>query len=333
MLHQLAARMILFFVTGVNHIGAKNILEEIKGGTEGDHQQATKADQENTNRSKKGLFDIFDYASDLVDEATDYASDLFDEATDYNSNYGSKYGSAKSAIIFLHGLGPALSGFCNDLLGPSLGLSDDVVVRCPKPEQRPHSLLPHTWPEVSDRTTVQSWFDFWLMPAASVLSPEPGEERTELAAAMRGVEGIIEELALEGVASENIVVSGMSQGGALTLYMAVNTEYKLGGFMGIVTWMPLLNVEPSSGWQPVNQHTPVLLMNGLLDPIVPVVPAGSRTSEALDSVFSHFSYKRVPGSHFTTVNPLTVPLLHNWLKANTPLSFKTCLVPPFCFKK
>ena len=65
------------------------------------------------------------------------------------------------------------------------------------------------------------------MPAASVLSPEPGEEKTELAAAMRGVERIIEELGRKGVASEKIVVSGMSQGGSLTLYTTVNNNYRV----------------------------------------------------------------------------------------------------------
>ena len=36
------------------------------------------ADQKTTNRSKKGLFDPFGYAGDVVDEATDSASDLVD---------------------------------------------------------------------------------------------------------------------------------------------------------------------------------------------------------------------------------------------------------------
>ena len=217
------------------------------------------------------------------------------------------------------------------LLGPSLGLKKNVLVRCPQADLESVGVIPATFiPGVSSASRVRSWFNFWLMPGISVVSPTSGESKEGLDAAMRRVESIIQELNQQGVASENIVLSGMSQGGALTLYTAVNTRYKLGGFAGIVTWMPLLKSEPSSGWQPVNKHTPILLMNGLLDLIVPVFPAGRRTSQALESVFSQFTYKKVPGTHTTSVNPLTIPLLHRWLKNNTPLSFKTCLVPPIC---
>ena len=74
MFYQMAAMMILVFVTGVKQIGAENILKEIKEGRNGDQKQAENPDQKNTKRSKKGLFDpfdIFDYASGIVDEATD----------------------------------------------------------------------------------------------------------------------------------------------------------------------------------------------------------------------------------------------------------------------
>ena len=206
-------------------------------------------------------------------------------------NEGSR--GAKSAIIFLHGLGPALSGFCKTLLGPRLGLKSDVLVKCPEADLQQVAAIPDTFiPGV-----LGSWFNFWLLPAISVVSPVPGESKDGLEAAMRRVEAVIQELGQEGVASENIVLSGISQGGALTLYTAVNTEYNLGGFVAIVAWMPLLNAEPSSGWQPANKDTPIFLMNGLLDLIVPVLPAGSKTSEALGSVFSRFTYKNVPGTH------------------------------------
>ena len=49
MLHQLAAMMILFLVTGVKHIGAENILKEMKKGTEGDLQRGDAKTYERAN--------------------------------------------------------------------------------------------------------------------------------------------------------------------------------------------------------------------------------------------------------------------------------------------
>ena len=42
--------------------------------------------------------------------------------------------------------------------------------------------------------------------------------------AVRTVEGYIEEMMEEGIPSEKIVLIGLSQGGATTLYTALNTK-------------------------------------------------------------------------------------------------------------
>jgi predicted esterase len=56
------------------------------------------------------------------------------------------------------------------------------------------------------------------------------------------VEEEIKKMIQEGIPSENIVLVGVSQGGALTLYTALHTQYKLGGFIAIIAWLPLLKV-------------------------------------------------------------------------------------------
>ena len=66
------------------------------------------------------------------------------------------------------------------------------------------------------RPFVTSWFNFWLMPGASVLSPVAAESKVDLEEALATIEEVIEELMEEGIPSENIVLSGASQGGVLT---------------------------------------------------------------------------------------------------------------------
>jgi len=235
----------------------------------------------------------------------------------------------KAGLILLHGLGISLgpSEICQSFARSSmgLGLSKDTLVRCPKAKRRPVGVLPPTF--VPGLQFARSWFDFKLMPALSVVSPVPGEDKQELMAALGVVEGEIEDLMRLGVPSENIVVGGLSQGGALTLWTAIHTKYKLGGFIPIVTWLPRAKVEPpkSLPFRPVNKDTPILHMNGMADMIVPVYPAGKKTEKAMKEVFSHYTFKTIPlTTHTTTApNPLTMPTLKKWLKANTNLKFKS----------
>merc|ERR1712018_170016 len=156
------------------------------------------------------------------------------------------------------------------------------------------------------------------MPGLSVLSPIAAESKEDLEQAMKWVEVEIEKMIQDGIPSKNIVLAGASQGGALTLYTALHTKYKIGGFIPIVTWAPLLKSEPPSSLPiPTNRDTPIFHMNGLADPIVPLV-CGRRTADAFNQVFTRYTQKNVVGTHLTSISPLTIPKIHCWLKNNVP---------------
>ena len=190
-----------------------------------------------------------------------------------------------AGLIILHGLGTDMGSenIAQAFLGShmlGLGLSSDTIVKCPSADKKPVGVLPPTF--IPGLEFARSWFNFWMMPAVSVLSPIPGESKDDLDAALLLVEDEIRDLIAEGVPSRNIVVSGLSQGGALTLYTAIHTKYKLGGFIPIVTWLPLRKVEPLTSLPtPVNRDTPILHMNGMADMIVPLWPAGKKTEKAM----------------------------------------------------
>jgi predicted esterase len=208
-----------------------------------------------------------------------------------------------------------------------LGLSEDTIVKCPAADRKPVGVLPPTF--VPGMQFARSWFNFWMMPGMSVLSSIPGESKEDLESALVLVENEIRDLIAQGVPTKNIVVSGLSQGGALTLYTAIHTKYKLGGFVPIVSWLPLRKVEYITTLPtPVNKDTPIFHMNGMSDPIVPVFPAGKKTEEEMKKVFTRYTFKAIPGTTHTTTapNPLTMPILTSWLKENTNLKFKNCLL-------
>ena len=120
----------------------------------------------------------------------------------------------------------------------------------------------------------------------------------------------------------NIIILGYSQGGALALYTAVHTKYKIGGFIPFATWLPLLRAEPiSSAKIPVNKHTPILQLHGLLDTVVTYTPAATMTNMEMNKVFTNYQFENVAlGDHFTTLNPITISLIRRWIKENIKFS-------------
>lgn len=53
------------------------------------------------------------------------------------------------------------------------------------------------------------------------------------------VHGLINSEEKDGINTENIYVGGFSQGGAVALYTALTSSKKLGGVVGLSTWLPL----------------------------------------------------------------------------------------------
>ena len=76
---------------------------------------------------------------------------------------------------------------------------------------------------------------------------------------------IIEQEIAAGIPSEKIFISGYSQGGLLTLAVALTSQYKLGGFVSLCGLLPrrdkLLKITQNK-----NKETPMLIINNSKDP-------------------------------------------------------------------
>jgi len=164
------------------------------------------------------------------------------------SGLGGGKGSG-GALIVLHGLGGGTGGPICKLMDVGLPLDSSVKIVCPQAEWTSNTLLPPTWlyALVGIGPRIKSWYSMNMMPGMSTLSPIPGESKAGLEDAMKRVEGVIQKLVNQGIPSEKIVLSGLSQGGSLTLYTALHTKYKLGGFIGIVDEAVRVATSLSSG--------------------------------------------------------------------------------------
>ena len=97
----------------------------------------------------------------------------------------------------------------------------------------------------------------------------------------------------EGICPEDIVVAGMSQGGALTIWMALFSKYKLGGFipMNIYSseWLQLEDLQIPE--KPVNQWTPILHLNGKIDDQTKKFDATGKAF--IENIFTNYEFRHV----------------------------------------
>ena len=198
-----------------------------------------------------------------------------------------------SGVIFLHGAGPfsTIKAGCQ-FFGPAVGLSMlKNKMSCPVASPLGNSQV---W---------RSWFI--------------DETEEDLNKAMMQVEEEIRKMKQEGIPSENIVLAGASQGGAVALYTAMHTQYKLGGFIPIITWLPRLQYEDRN---PINKGTPIFHLNGADDTTMP-----HKGATTMKQVFTNYQFKITAGNHLTTlIDPVNHSKIYCWLKKNVPnMAFST----------
>ncbi|XP_059957004.1 acyl-protein thioesterase 1-like isoform X2 [Mesoplodon densirostris] len=124
---------------------------------------------------------------------------------------------------------------------------------------------------------IPSWFDI------IGLSPDSQEDETGIKQAAESVKALIGQEVKNSIPSNRIFLGGFSQGGALSLYMALTTQQKLAGVTALSCWLPLRASLPRGSISGVNRDISILQCHGDLDPLVPLM-FGSLTAERLKTL-------------------------------------------------
>lgn len=160
---------------------------------------------------------------------------------------------ARAAILWLHGLGANGHDFVPVV--PELRLPADHAIRFVFPHA---PAIPIT---INQGYVMPAWFD--------VL--ELGEERSfnvaQLLASVAAVHALIDRELENGIDSENILLAGFSQGGAVCLQAALTYDKPLAGLMALSTWFPTADVVEL---HPANAGLPILLTHGTEDNVLPL---------------------------------------------------------------
>lgn len=185
----------------------------------------------------------------------------------------------KGSVIWLHGLGDSGHGF--EPLVPYLQLRHNL-----------RFIFPHA-PEqavtINGGMVMPSWYDIYSIGALREVSWE--QVKTSVCA----IEALINRELERGLSSEQMVIAGFSQGGAIALELALNSPLKFAGIMALSTYLFKPDQVPPASSSP-NQQTPLLINHGRWDPTVPLSLA-ERSREGLERAGYAVNWKTYPMEH------------------------------------
>ncbi|KAN0034654.1 hypothetical protein ACTFIV_001186 [Dictyostelium citrinum] len=158
-----------------------------------------------------------------------------------------------ATVIFLHGLMDTGKGWEMPMeFIRSMGGLDHIKFVLPTAPTIPIS--------INFGNTGTAWFN--------VLSLNPGsqEDSIGLEKSMKQIESIIEEEIKNGIPTDRIILSGFSQGGAISLFTGFQSKYKVAAIISLSGFSPSLSLP--SKIRPENKDIPFTMFHGTDDKVV-----------------------------------------------------------------
>ena len=202
-----------------------------------------------------------------------------------------------ASVIWLHGLGADGHDFA--AIVPQLNLSGCRPIRFIFPHA---PSMPVT---INGGYVMPAWYDIL---ATDLVRREDaaGIRRSALA-----IEALIAQEVARGIAPENIVLAGFSQGCAMALHTGLRHGQTLAGILALSGYLPLADTVASER-SAANQATPVFMAHGTADPVV-VIGRAVASRDTLVSLGHTVQWHTYPMPH--SVHPREVADISAFLQA------------------
>ncbi|MFO6424470.1 alpha/beta hydrolase [Motilimonas sp. KMU-193] len=174
--------------------------------------------------------------------------------------------SATACVIWLHGLGDSGAGFAP--IVPELKLPTRHSIRFIFPHAPIRAVT------LNQGQRMRAWYDIKTMDLAN-RADEAG-----VLESVAQVNELIEQQIRQGIAPENMVIAGFSQGGVIALHLACRSQYRFAGIMALSTYLCQPNKLAQEKTN-ANQDTPILMQHGQYDEVVPL-QAAKQAKQVLD---------------------------------------------------
>jgi phospholipase/carboxylesterase len=186
-----------------------------------------------------------------------------------------------AAVIWLHGLGADGNDFAG--IVPELDLSACPAIRFVFPHA---PAIPVT---INGGYTMPAWYDI-LGTNLVDRQDAAGIQKSE-----RDVNALIENEVARGIAYQNIVLAGFSQGCAMALHAGLRLPHRLAGIMALSGYLPLAD-RFATERHSANAKTPIFMAHGTQDPVV-VLKRGEDSRDALAALGHPVQWHSYPMPH------------------------------------
>jgi phospholipase/carboxylesterase len=205
-------------------------------------------------------------------------------------------------VLVMHGLGADGSDFVP--IVDELGLPSSSRIRFvfPHAPRRPVS--------INRGMVMRAWYDFNVVDASAGFY----EDSATLQESQRAIEALIAREGERGVAPDNIVLAGFSQGGAIALQTGLRYPKKIAGIMALSCYVPLLPTLAAEAHS-ANFSTPIFMAHGRADNVIPITFAAESKRQLLDSGYS-VEWHEYPMAH--SVCREEIIDIRNWLQRVLP---------------
>ena len=198
------------------------------------------------------------------------------------------------AVIWLHGLGADYNDFVpvvNELQLP-IGLKF-VFPNAP--------VIPVT---INNGYKMRAWYDILDF---SDLHREVDSDG--IIASVKLISQLIDDLIAEGFSPEQIIIAGFSQGGVISYYTALSSDYNLGGLMVLSSYLPDISLLDVAKIQH-KLNLPILVCHGTNDPVVNINMARLATKH-LQEFGLKYDWHEYSMEHSVCYEEIVV--IRNWL--------------------
>ena len=86
-----------------------------------------------------------------------------------------------------------------------------------------------------------------------------------------------------GIKEENIIIAGFSQGGAIAIHTALESNYKIAGLLALSTYLGLSDINTSS---PCRKDLPIFMAHGSFDPVLKIEWGRESASKIIESGYT-----------------------------------------------
>ncbi len=208
--------------------------------------------------------------------------------------------SPSASVIWMHGLGADGNDFVP--IVRELDLSGAPAIRFVFPHA---PVRPVT---INNGYRMRAWYDisFGDLEGNTRKADERGVRESQAQ-----IGQLIVRENERGIATENIVLAGFSQGGAMALQSGLRHPETLAGVMALSCYLPLAESFPQEA-APANTKTPVLMAHGTHDPVVPYA-MGRGSSDMLQRAGYALKWHEYPMQHSVCLEEVTD--IGRWLVA------------------